>query len=72
MLLLGNEENQCVVIMSGQPVGLWKPMTCTSSNQFICKRAKTGYTPPTRPPSTTVPPPCPTGWKTRENFCYKV
>ncbi|KAH3841520.1 hypothetical protein DPMN_114985 [Dreissena polymorpha] len=46
---------------------------CQCDNQYgvICKKLRSGYTPPTMPPATTQLPACAQGLVQTDNYCYQ-
>ena len=75
VMLSGREVNKCVIISSGQPVGLWKPVDCPTKLMSICKKLKRGHTLPTVPLGTVTPPvlpDCPDSWRKSGLYCFKV
>ena len=69
--LVGKQSNKCVLAMSGQPAGLWKPEDCSQPYQYVCERRRLDVTAPTA--GVTQPGDCPTAdWTALGQYCYKV
>ncbi|KAL8582533.1 hypothetical protein ACOMHN_066797 [Nucella lapillus] len=73
----GNERGTCVGMQTVPPLGLWNSLDCGAKRPFVCQYPRQGFTTPTVPttlttPRLTTPPPCPGGWNSFGDVCYKA